>query len=127
MLYSRVGENLTSRVNRGKQGKVLDSAGRLLLTCSHFHYRQMRKVDGGLRALNVMVEQSPNGHWLIGDKLTLADLAAGSVLGYMAVRWTDHPWRQEYPALERYWQGLDARESFANTRPSPQTMKDKIV
>lgn len=53
--------------------------------------RQMRKVEGGLQALASWVDQSSTGKFLVGDSLTLADVAAGSVLGYMAVRWPDHP------------------------------------
>jgi glutathione S-transferase len=59
--------------------------------------------------------------------LTLADIAAGSVLGYMSVRWPDHEWKTKHPQLKEYWEGLDARESFANTRPSPQNIQDQIV
>lgn len=88
--------------------------------------RQMRKVEGGLQALASFVDQS-DGKFLIGGKLTLADVAAGSVLGYMAVRWPDHPWMSQYPQLKKYWEGLDQRESFAATRPSPQKISDPIV
>ena len=86
----------------------------------------MRKVEGGLRALATWVEEG-DGKYMIGNRLTLADVAAGSVLGYMAVRWPSHPWMEQYPSLEQYWQHLDARESFETTRPSPQTITDKIV
>ncbi|QIW95585.1 hypothetical protein AMS68_001103 [Peltaster fructicola] len=88
--------------------------------------RQMRKVEGGLKALATWVEAA-GGRYMIRDRFTMADIAAGSVLGYLAVRWPDHNWRQQYPVLEKYWQGLDTRPSFANTRPSPQTISDKIV
>lgn len=89
--------------------------------------RQMRKVEGGLQALATWVDQSSSGKFIIGDSLTLADVAAGSVLGYMAVRWPDHPWMTKHPQLKKYWESLDARESFASTRPSPQNIKDQIV
>jgi glutathione S-transferase len=87
----------------------------------------MRKVDGGLRVLAEWLDKSKNGKYLIGDDLTLADIAAGSVLGYMAVRWPDHHWQATYPQLKIYWQHLEERESFAGTRPSPQNIQDKIV
>ncbi|KAF2768804.1 glutathione S-transferase domain-containing protein [Teratosphaeria nubilosa] len=89
--------------------------------------RQMRKADGGLRQLNTWLEQSGSGKFLIHDRLSLADLAAGSMLGWMAIRWTDHPWRTQYPGLSKYYEGLETLQSFQDTRPSPQTMKDKIV
>lgn len=88
--------------------------------------RQMRKVEGGMKALATWVEAA-GGKYLVGNEFTLADVAAGSVLGYLAVRWPDHNWRQQYPLLEKYWQGLEARPSFANTKPSPQKITDKIV
>lgn len=88
--------------------------------------RQMRKVDGGLKALACWVDQK-QGDFLIGESFGLADIAMGSVLGYMAVRWPDHSWQQSYPALKKYWQSLEQRQSFKDTTPSPQTMKDQIV
>ena len=87
----------------------------------------MRKVSGGLKALATWLEQSSNGQYLIGDSFSLADVAAGCVLGYMSVRWPDHGWKKEYPELERYWKGLEERESFRDTSPSPQNIKDAVV
>lgn len=86
----------------------------------------MRKVSGGLRALAAWVEQS-EGDFLVQNRLTHADLAVGSVLGFMHVRWPQHNWKQEYPHLERYWQKLDQRPSFASTRPEPQKFTDPVV
>lgn len=86
----------------------------------------MRKVNGGLKALAQWVDQK-NGQYLVGDRFGLADIAAGSVLGYLAVRWPDHPWRSQYPALNKYWESLEERPSFKQTVPQKQVFKDKIV
>jgi glutathione S-transferase len=90
-------------------------------------HRQMRKAEGALRQLNVWVNERGNGKYLIGGRLTLADLAAGSALGWLSLRWPDYHWQEEYPAMKKYWEGLEELESFKNTRPEPQTMKDRIV
>ncbi|KAK5703779.1 hypothetical protein LTR97_002792 [Elasticomyces elasticus] len=88
--------------------------------------RQMRKVEGGLRQLNTWVE-ARQGQYLVGDRLTIADLAIAAFLGWFAIRWSEHPWQSTYPNLRQYWGGLEELEHFKTTRPSPQTMKDQIV
>lgn len=87
----------------------------------------MRKVDGGVQALATFVDQSGGGEFLIGSKLTLADIAIGSLLGWFSLRWPDYDWQTKYPKLKQYWERLDQRDTFANTRPSPQTITDKVV
>jgi glutathione S-transferase len=83
-------------------------------------------VDGGLRQLNTWISER-KGQYIIGDRLTLADLAAGAFLGWFAIRWPDHKWKTQYPELKQYHEQLEELEVFKSTRPSPQTMKDKIV
>ena len=86
--------------------------------------RQRRKVDGGMKALS---EWAGERDFIIDDKFSLADIAAGTILGYMKVRYQDHKWQETYPNLKRYSDKLEERESFKTTVPTPQTMKDKIV
>nr|POE88261.1 putative gst-like protein yibf [Quercus suber] len=88
--------------------------------------RQMRKVDGGLRALAAWAEQA-NSEFLVGGKLTVADLAVVSVLGFMACRRPDLDWPQKHPRLKQYWERLEKRKSFAETTPSPQQFTDPVV
>lgn len=86
--------------------------------------RQRRKVDGGLKQLAKWVESKD---FLVDDRFTLADIAAGCVLGYLRVRYAEHPWQDTYPDLKRYSDRLEARKSFKDTVPVPQTIGDKIV
>jgi len=88
--------------------------------------RQMRKVEGGIRALSTWVEQS-KGDYLVQNRLTYADIAVCSVLGFMNVRWPQHNWKEQYPYMAKYFKKLDERPSFANTRPSPQKFSDPVV
>lgn len=86
--------------------------------------RQMRKVAGGLKALSDWVGDKD---FVIGGKFTLGDIAAGSVLGYMKVRFSAIDWQKQYPNLKRYLDKLEERESFKNSVPYPQNISDKIV
>lgn len=88
--------------------------------------RQMRKVDGGLKALAKWAEQK-QGKYLLGGNLGLADIAVGSVCGYLACRWPEHKWQDMYPALRTFWESLEELQSFKDTTPEAQTMKDKVV
>lgn len=86
--------------------------------------RQRRKVDGGLKAL---AEWIGDKKFFVNDVFGLADIAAGSVLGYLKVRFPEHPWRETYPYLARYSEDLEERQSFESTQPRPQKISDKIV
>ncbi|MBD0270834.1 MAG: glutathione S-transferase N-terminal domain-containing protein [Acetobacteraceae bacterium] len=92
--------------------------------------RQRRKVDGGLRALAALAEARESagaGAWLVGERFGLADIAAGTVLGYLDVRFPELPWRSLHPALVRMAGGLAERPSFRATAPAPQRIADRVV
>ncbi len=86
--------------------------------------RQDRKINGGLKALSEAVGDKP---YALGGKFGLADIAIGSVLGYLGVRYAQLDWRAAYPDLATYADGLFARSSFADSIPAPQTIRDKVV
>ena len=75
--------------------------------------RQRSKIDTGLATLNTMVE----GPWCMGTAFTLADIAAGSTLGYLAFRFPEIDWRGQYSALAALHARLSERESFKATVP----------
>ncbi len=86
--------------------------------------RQDRKINGGLKALSAAVGDKP---YALGDSFGLADIAIGSVLGYLGVRYAQLDWRAAYPNLATYADGLFARPSFADSMPAPQTIRDRVV
>ena len=86
--------------------------------------RQDRKINGGLKALSAAVG---NRRYALRDTFGLADVAIGSVLGYLGVRYASLDWRATYPNLATYADGLFARPSFAGSMPAPQTIRDRVV
>jgi glutathione S-transferase len=85
--------------------------------------RQRRKVEGGVRAL---AERATDG-FMVGGRFGLADIAAGTVLRYLSVRFAEYGWAAQYPALAAMSARLEARPSFAATVPVPQTIVEKVV
>ncbi len=84
--------------------------------------RQRRKVDGGLAALAKLVAEGA-----IGQGFGLAEICTGTVLRYLAVRFAEHPWRNDHPALAALSDGLEQRPSFAATTPVPQMITEAVV
>lgn len=86
--------------------------------------RQRRKIDGGLKEIAHLAGQKT---WMVGDAFSLGDIATGTVLGYMSVRFPEIAWRTMYPNLSAVSDRLEQRPSFQNSVPYAQTISDKIV
>ena len=86
--------------------------------------RQMRKVEGGLKAL---AEWTGSREFVVGDRFGLADIATGTVLKYLDVRFPDVPWRASHPSLAAFSDRMEQRASFAATTPVAQTISDRVV
>lgn len=92
--------------------------------------RQQRKIEGGLRALAALAEAreaAGGAPFLVGDRFGLADICAGTVLRYLAVRAAGLDWWTPHPALGRLSDRLEERPSFRATVPVPQGFLDRIV
>lgn len=76
--------------------------------------RQRGKILAGLK---VMSEDLGEQLWCHGNNITLADVAVGSALGYLDLRYADIAWRNMYPNLSRHYDKLMQRPSFAETVP----------
>ncbi len=81
--------------------------------------RQRAKIDAGMAELDRVLGDRK---WLVGEAFGLADIAAGSALGYTALRLADHPWRETHPRLARYSDRLEQRASFQKSRPASQAI-----
>ena len=76
--------------------------------------RQRRKVDGALRAMSTGLGDST---WCNGNHYSLADIAVGCSLHWLAFRFADIDWRDVYPNLGRLADKLADRASFRETVP----------
>ena len=76
--------------------------------------RQARKVDAVLASMSRSLGKNP---WCYGRSFSLADIAVGSALGYLAFRFPENNWQKTYPNLRGHYEKLMQRESFKSTEP----------
>ncbi len=76
--------------------------------------RQMSRVHGAVKAMAQGLGDKP---FCAGNHFTLADIAVGCALGYLAFRFPAIDWRGEHPNLDRLYEKLAARPSFVETAP----------
>jgi glutathione S-transferase len=76
--------------------------------------RQMRAVNGALKAMSQGLADKP---FCAGNHFSLADVAVGCALGYLAFRFPQIDWRSTYPNLDRHFDKLATRPSFIDSAP----------
>jgi glutathione S-transferase len=86
--------------------------------------RQTRKIEGGLREVARLV---PPGGYCVGDRFGLGDIAVGSMLGFLHVRFPELDWSSAYPHLADLYAWLSERPSFVATAPVPQRIAAGVV
>ena len=90
--------------------------------------RQNRKIDGGLRACDGLCK-GRKGDFLIGDGtiFTIADIAVVCAVGQIDFGGMRPSWKETYPSLATWWEGMDSRENFKETRPIMFDIKRETV
>jgi glutathione S-transferase len=76
--------------------------------------RQEGKIT---RSLAFMSEELGDKSFCMGTHLSMADIAAGCALGYLAFRFPQVEWQAQHPNLARLYDKLIQRPSFADTVP----------
>jgi len=76
--------------------------------------RQRGKIDAGIAALSSELGARP---YLRGENVTLGDIACGCGLFWLEFRLPEIAWRAQYPNLGAWAARLEARPSFAATKP----------
>jgi len=90
----------------------------------HWLDRQRRKIEGGVREMARLVGDRI---FAVGDEFGLGDIAVGTALGYLLVRFPEFDWRSQYLDLAAFSARIEARPSFANTVPVRQMISDRVV
>ena len=76
--------------------------------------RQESKV---IRGLDYMAEHLGENTWCTNSHFSLADIAVGCALGYLAFRFPEIAWNEKHPNLARLYAKLMLRPAFAETVP----------
>jgi glutathione S-transferase len=76
--------------------------------------KQMGKID---RSLAFMSQELGKKNYCMGEALTLADVAVGCALFWLAFRFPELEWRNRYPNLHTLAEKLAQRKSFQETIP----------
>lgn len=77
--------------------------------------RQLGKIHASLKAMGKGLGEKP---FCAGIHLSLADIAVGCALGYLDFRFPQIDWRTDYPNLQKLYDKLALRSSFAETQPA---------
>lgn len=62
--------------------------------------------------------------------MTIADIAAGAMLGMMNMVETQFQlvvWKEKYPEARKYWEMLEERPSFRDTKPVMFELTEKVA
>jgi glutathione S-transferase len=76
--------------------------------------RQHGKIEAGIAALTHELGDKP---YLRGDSMALGDIACGCALLWLEFRMPEYAWRSKFANLADWSKRLEARPSFASTRP----------
>ena len=76
-----------------------------------------RQHDKITRSLAFMAGELGDNNWCMGTHFSMADISVGCALGYLAFRFPEIDWRDEYPNLGRLYDKLMQRASFTETQP----------
>ena len=77
--------------------------------------RQMVKINDAVKYLSRDLAEKP---FCAGIHLSLADIAVGCALGYLDFRFPQVDWRTDHPNLQKLYDKLMQRSSFADTLPA---------
>ncbi|MGE0874507.1 MAG: glutathione S-transferase family protein [Burkholderiales bacterium] len=76
--------------------------------------KQSARIERGLDVMATDISDRP---WCQGERYSLADIAVGCALGWLAFRFPRNDWRGRHASLARHFDKLSERPSFAESAP----------
>lgn len=107
-------EALADGVNDAAASVVLERKRPAKQQSGDWIKRQIEKIA---KSLAVMATDLGEQSFCTGTHFSLADVATGAALGYLAFRMPELDWATEHPNLGQLFEKLSARASFADTVP----------
>jgi glutathione S-transferase len=91
--------------------------------------RQNRKSGDALRAFHEMFHgmREQRKAYLVGDEMTIADIAVVCTVGFIVTGSMSPGWKSRYEVLAKWFEELDQRKEFAETRPVMLDLKETVV
>jgi glutathione S-transferase len=77
--------------------------------------RQLSKISVSLKTIS---DNLGSNTWCYNNQFGLADIAVGTVCGYLLFRFPEIKWQDEFPNLSAFYEKLSQRQSFKDT-PHP--------
>lgn len=87
------------------------------LQSANWMSRQRKKVDAGIAELSQRLGEK---EFFTAAGFSLAEISTACTLGYLDLRFAECAWRAGHGNLQRLFEKMSARPSFAQTIPSPQ-------
>ena len=77
--------------------------------------RQLGKIHTSLKAIS---DELGSNTWCYNNQFSLADIAVGTVCGYLLFRFPEIKWQEEFSNLNAFYEKISQRQSFKDT-PHP--------
>jgi glutathione S-transferase len=121
--------HLTTSYLYDAMGLTFFETGRGELKSEEWLARQLRKVNGVLKATDGFVKKS-EGRFLVHNEFSVAGIAVGAILGMMnmvEMKFGLIQRTEQYPTLKEYCEMLEERESFKETQPYMFELSEKVA
>jgi len=107
-------EALADGINDAAIAIVLESRRPQKQQSAAWIARQRQKIEAGVAELS---RELGDRQWCNGEGYTLADIAAGCALGYLAFREAELGWAHDFTNLKKLVERLSKRPAFSDTVP----------